>query len=327
MSRIVRTLVAVDPALELESVAGSIPEGEGVHIVGVFGDLDEARAKLTSLPFDLLVVASVGYSDRTLLLVDAAREVGPGRSVRVLVNDRSPGLAGARNTGIRAAQGAFVAFCDDDDEWLRSKLRKQVSVVLLPAAPDVAVTGITIVSGSRTIDRISESDAITVEDLLRSRVQEVHPSSILARRAPLIDGRIGLVDEAIPGSYGEDYEWLLRAAKTGPIAVVRAPLVRVHWHRSSFFADRWTTIIEAIQYLIRKHPEFRTEKRGLARLYGRLAFANAAAGNRTEARAWARRTLTLDLRERRAYLAILVSTGLVSANTLMRLANRVGRGI
>ena len=54
MSRIVRTLVAVDPALELELVAGSIPEGEGVHIVGVFGDLDEARAKLALLPFDLL---------------------------------------------------------------------------------------------------------------------------------------------------------------------------------------------------------------------------------------------------------------------------------
>ena len=92
MSRIVRTLVAVDPALEVEEVAGSIPEGEGVHIVGVFGDLDEARSKLASLPFDLLVVASVGYSDRTLLLVDAAREAGPGRSVLVLSEGSSNGF-------------------------------------------------------------------------------------------------------------------------------------------------------------------------------------------------------------------------------------------
>ena len=92
MSRIVRTLVAVDPALELETVAGSIPEGEGIHIVGVFGDLDEARAKLEQLPFDLLVVASVGYSDRTLLLVDAAREVGPDRSVLVLSEGSSNGF-------------------------------------------------------------------------------------------------------------------------------------------------------------------------------------------------------------------------------------------
>ena len=57
MSRLVRTLVAVDPALELEAIAASVPEGEGVHIVGVYGDLDEARSKLEQLPYDLLVVA------------------------------------------------------------------------------------------------------------------------------------------------------------------------------------------------------------------------------------------------------------------------------
>jgi pilus assembly protein CpaE len=92
VSRIVRTLIAVDPALEVESVAGSVPEGEGVHIVGVYSDLDEARSKLLQLPFDLLVVASVGYSDKALLLVDAVRESGPGRSVLVLSEGSSNGF-------------------------------------------------------------------------------------------------------------------------------------------------------------------------------------------------------------------------------------------
>jgi pilus assembly protein CpaE len=92
LSRLVRTLVAVDPALDLESIAASVPEGEGVHIVGVYGDLDEARAKLEQLPFDLLVVASVGYSDRTLLLVDAARQASAGRSVLVLSEASSNGF-------------------------------------------------------------------------------------------------------------------------------------------------------------------------------------------------------------------------------------------
>ena len=91
MSRIVRTLVAVDPALELEDVAGSIPESEGITIVGVFGDLDEARAKLKQNPFDLLVVASVGYSDRTLLLIDAAKQSSPTHSVIVLSEGSSNG--------------------------------------------------------------------------------------------------------------------------------------------------------------------------------------------------------------------------------------------
>ena len=91
MARIVRTLVAVDSSLEVEDVAAGIPQGEGIQIVAVYADLDEARAKLDQLPFDLLVVASQGYSDRTLLLVDAARNSGPGRSVLVLSEGSSNG--------------------------------------------------------------------------------------------------------------------------------------------------------------------------------------------------------------------------------------------
>src|SRR5699024_5193036 len=49
---------------------------------------------------------------------------GGERPVRVLTNERTPGLTGARNTGILASAGELVAFCDDDDEWVPSKLSK-----------------------------------------------------------------------------------------------------------------------------------------------------------------------------------------------------------
>jgi glycosyltransferase involved in cell wall biosynthesis len=249
------------------------------------------------------------------------------RPIRLLRNTRTPGLAGARNTGILAATGELVAFCDDDDEWLPDKVRRQVRVLEAAPGSDVVATGMSVVYGTRTIDRVSDRERVTHQDLLRSRVQEIHPSSILARRSALVGGPVGLVDEEIPGSYGEDYDWLLRATKIHPIAVVRSCLVRVYWHPTSFFADRWATIIEALQYLLRKYPEFRSQPRGLAQQYGRIAFAHAALGHRREARRWARRTLRVNALERRAYLALAVSTGAISADTLMRLAHRVGRGI
>src|SRR5919202_1898866 len=54
-------------------------------------------------------------------------EVGRAdRSVRAIRNTRDHGAAGARNHGARLATGELLAFCDDDDEWLPHKLRRQV---------------------------------------------------------------------------------------------------------------------------------------------------------------------------------------------------------
>jgi glycosyltransferase involved in cell wall biosynthesis len=248
------------------------------------------------------------------------------RRIRSMANDRVAGLAGARNCGVLATTGDLVAYCDDDDEWLPEKIHRQVDALAREPDTEVVVTGTTIMYETRSIDRIPPDSHVTFDDLLRSRVQEVHPSSIVVKRSAMIDG-IGLVDEEIPGSYGEDYDWLLRASRRAPLLVVRAPLVRAYWHPASFFADRWRSIIDAIHYLLVKYPEFKRQPLGLALLYGRLAFAHAALGDRSEARTWARRTLRLNPRERRAYLALAVSMGVVSVETLMRLAHKRGRGI
>src|SRR5207302_1255950 len=135
----------------------------------------------------------------------------PGRAVRVLTNARQPGLAGARNTGILAARGDLVAFCDDDDSWFPEKLRVQVAALEAAPSASVAVTGIVVHYDGRSIPRSPRTPMIEIQDLLVSRVSSAHPSTFLIRRPALID-EIGLVDEEIPGSYGEDYEWLLRAA-------------------------------------------------------------------------------------------------------------------
>jgi len=62
-------------------------------------------------------------------------------------------------------------------------------------------------------------------------------------------------------------------------------------------------------------------------MYGRLAFAHAAMRHRREARSWARKSMKLDWREPRAYLALLVSVGLLPPQAVMRIVHSVGRGI
>ena len=94
--------------------------------------------------------------------------------------------------------------------------------------------------------------------LLASRVAHAHISSAMFRKDALFD-RIGLFDEVIPGGYSEDYEWTLRAARNGPMAIVREPLVDVRWGTGSYYKDRWHTIDEALGYLLEKYPGVRDQ--------------------------------------------------------------------
>jgi glycosyltransferase involved in cell wall biosynthesis len=247
---------------------------------------------------------------------------GP-RAMVTMPNRRTPGLAGARNTGADVATGEYLAFCDDDDAWLPGKLTAQLDALQRTDA-DVSVTGVRIEFDGSTTDRTPPS-RVTHDDLLRSRAAAVHPSTIVVRTAAFRD-RIGRIDEAIPGSYGEDYEWLLRAAELGPILGVTEPLVRVRWG-GSLFADRWQTMIDAIGYLIEKHPELVEDDANAARLFGRIAFANAALRRRGDAARWAWRSVRRRPWERRPYLALVVASGIVRASTIQRRANAVGRGV
>ncbi|WP_433392762.1 glycosyltransferase family 2 protein [Micromonospora sp. KLBMP9576] len=274
-------------------------------------------------PGPIEVVVVYDQSEPDLSLAGLSR---PDRLVRVIRNERAPGLAGARNCGILAATGELVAFCDDDDEWLPGKLRAQVEA--LSARPDAEFVscGIRVSYDGHTVDRALPKDSVTLADLLRDRMTELHPSTFLIRAAALRDG-FGLVDEEIPGSYAEDYEFLLRAARSAPLVNLRTPYVLVRWHKRSYFAQRWDTISEALQWLLERYPEFGTQPAGEARVSGQIAFARAASGDRRGALRWARRTLRRNPREPRAYLALAVAGRMVRADAVLRTLHKRGRGI
>ncbi len=269
----------------------------------------------------LEIVVVYDQSEPDLSLIDEFAPV----SVNVVSNERLPGLAGARNTGILAAKGSWIAFCDDDDVWSQDKLLQQRAALVRNPDADFLVGNITIAIGDKRIERSTELSEITIADLIRDRVMEAHPSTFLVRRAA-IDDYLGFVDEDLPGSYAEDYDWLLRAARQHPIVVADAPIATVQWHRKSYFGNRWQMIDDALGFLVEKTPEFQDDPKGLARIMGQRAFAQAAQGHSRQAVGTAWQTVKLDWTQLRAYASAVVASHIVSADRLVRWANATGRG-
>ncbi len=228
-------------------------------------------------PLECLVIHDQEEPDQALAELGA-----PGREITVMSNVHSAGLAGARNTGLDVAEGAFVATCDDDDVWHPEKLSRQVA--LMRQEPDLLVVG----SGIRLLfpnDRIVEwpgrAARIEQSTLLRNRVKELHSSTLLMRRDAF--AKAGRYDEDLPHGYAEDYDWILRAARVGRIGVVIEPLADIRKDVQSWFRERAENTAEALTYLLQAHPELRSSRRGHARILGQIAYAQACLGQRQAA--------------------------------------------
>jgi glycosyltransferase involved in cell wall biosynthesis len=279
----------------------------------------------------LAAVAAQDYPGvlRTVVVYDRTEpdaRLADDSRVTVTANARTPGLAGARNTGILMLDTDLVAFCDDDDEWLPGKLRAQVQAMRARPTAEFASCGIMVDYAGACHPRLAGRAEVTHADLLSSRMTMVHSSTYLARRDALTGG-IGLVDETIPGSQGEDWDLALRAARRHPIVNVDEPLVRVVWGASSHYASQWQTKADSLHWMLDHHPELADCPPGAARVYAQLSFAYACMRRRGDAFRWAWRALCSNWHERRVPFALAVAAGLVAGDTVLRHLNSRGHGI
>jgi glycosyltransferase involved in cell wall biosynthesis len=248
------------------------------------------------------------------------------RRITTMVNARTGGLCGARNTGLLASHGAFVASCDDDDLWYPAKIRLQVERMVADPSLLAVGAGIRLLMGERgNVDWPAREAVISHARLLENRVKELHSSTLMMRRSAFDEA--GLYDEDLPHGYGEDYDWLLRASRVGSVGAVQEILADIRKDVPSWFRGRSLNTATALEYLLDKHPDFRDRRRGHARILGQIAYQRAAAGERARGARIAGRALCRHPGTPHAWLALAVAGPGVEPQRLLAAARRLGRGL
>ena len=211
--------------------------------------------------FELIVVDDAS-TDRTRETVEGFAD---GR-VRYLRHDTNEGAATARNTGIRASRGQYIAFHDSDDEWLAGKLEKQMR--LFEEAGDtvgaVYCAFLRIENGKEIYipgPHIEDREGDLSHALLFGNF--VSTQTLVIRRDCL--ERAGLFFDHLPRF--QDWELAIRLSADCKFRLIDEALVRSYGTAGSITSDG-PAGAKALEMILRRHHErFAQDRRALANLY------------------------------------------------------------
>jgi len=182
------------------------------------------------LPTAIESVLAQTYTDWEVLLVDdgstddTEKIVTPYLDRIRYMKQSNKGLPGARNAGIRASKGEYIALLDGDDSWLPTKLEQQmprfrdreVGIVYSDFAVQYSDGRF---QPSYLADRPLAAEGYALNNYIRSRF--LFPSTMVLRRDCMEE--CGLFDEEM--LVCEDVELFARICMRWKLALVNRPLV------------------------------------------------------------------------------------------------------
>src|SRR5262245_32159351 len=150
-----------------------------------------------------IIVTDDGSTDGTAAIV-----ADYGEDIRYL-RQANAGAPAARNLGLRAARGEFIAFLDADDLWHREKLARQMACFQTRPQLDLCVTHLQ----NFWIPELHGEAARFHNHRLTQALPGYVTQTLLARRS-LFD-RIGYFNDALRA--GDVKDWFFRAAEQGAV--------------------------------------------------------------------------------------------------------------
>lgn len=254
----------------------------------------------TCQEFEIIVVSDAS-TDNTKEIVAAFAD----DRIRLFEHEEPKGASATRNTGIRHARGRFIAFLDDDDEWVPQKLEWQLPVIE-NSPPEVG-----LVYGWQeyfqdgkpfTVGRPTLKGDVFLETLDRQAIGGC-PTVIIKRE---VIEKVGYFDESLPR--GNDGDFSRRVCYKFKVDYVPKILAKIHvGHEDRISSGKREGIKNHIKAGIAKLEKFENElkqhPRIRARILLQIAIAQAQLGNRSEAISLLCQAFKADMTNPRIYIA------------------------
>jgi glycosyltransferase involved in cell wall biosynthesis len=152
-----------------------------------------------------VVVVNDGSKDNSSAVVQGIMDRNQKSNTTItLIEQLNGGVSKARNVGLSASRGEFIAFLDADDEWLPAKLEKQISLFINNTDVDLLATNFTDDFMFPPAERLIR---ITLSKLIFKNYFQ--PSTVVMRRS--VFKSVGFFDES--QKYAEEGNYFMRIAR------------------------------------------------------------------------------------------------------------------